>query len=200
MAGVGGQGIVLASDALAEVAMLAGWDVKKSDALGMAQRGGSVVSHIRLGDKVYSPMIEKGKADILLAFEKLEGARWIGHLAPGGIAIVNDQAILPLSVSSGAEAYPADDEIVGILKSRTERFFVAPGEAIARGLGNIRTLNMIMLGFLSTILPIDLEMWRECIPRYVPSRFLELNLRAFAEGRARAPEMVARLRPVGTTR
>lgn len=176
----------MASDALAEVAMLAGYDVKKSDAIGMAQRGGSVVSHVRMGEKVFAPMIKGGNADILLAFEKLEAARWSGYLAPGGIAIVNDQPILPLSVSGGTENYPSDEEIVNILKVRTERLFLVPGQAMAEVLGSIRALNMLMLGFLSAFLPIDVQIWVECVSRYVPHQFLGLNLQAFTQGRLTA--------------
>ena len=106
MAGVGGQGVILASDSLAEVAMRAGFDVKKSDALGMAQRGGSVVSHIRIGPKVFAPLIKKGEADFLLGFERLEAARCANNLRPDGLAIINDQELPPLSVVGGAVDYP----------------------------------------------------------------------------------------------
>jgi indolepyruvate ferredoxin oxidoreductase beta subunit len=108
--GVGGQGVVLASDIIGETAIAAGFDVKKTDTLGMAQRGGSVVSHVRMAPKVWSPLIREGQADLLLAFEKLEAARWSHYLRPGGIAIVNMYEQPPLSVSLGQEKYPAQDE------------------------------------------------------------------------------------------
>lgn len=191
MCGVGGQGIVLASDALAEVAMLSGYDVKKSDALGMAQRGGSVVSHVRLGEQVFSPMIKKGDADIVLAFEKLEAARWSPFVAEGGTVIVNNQAILPLSVSGGSEVYPSDEVIAGIVKLRTNRIFNVEGRALAEKLGNIRVLNIVMLGFLSVFLPINVRIWEEALPRFVPCKFLDLNLQAFSKGREQAEKMGA---------
>ncbi|MFH1484989.1 MAG: indolepyruvate oxidoreductase subunit beta [Chloroflexota bacterium] len=191
MAGVGGQGIILASDVLSEVAMLSGYDVKKSDALGMAQRGGAVVSHVRIGEKVFSPMIKHGDADIVLAFEKLEAARWSGYLSQRSTVILNNQAILPLSVSSGVESYPSDKQIVDILRSRTAHVFVVPGQTLAEELGNVRTLNMLMLGFLSVFLPMERRMWMECVSQYVPPNLLDLNRRAFSLGRERAREMGA---------
>jgi indolepyruvate ferredoxin oxidoreductase beta subunit len=111
MVGVGGQGIVLASDILGGVALAAGYDVKKTDTLGMAQRGGSVVSHVRVADKVWSPLIKEGEVDVLVAFEKLEAARWSYYLNEGGAAIVNNQTTPPLSVSLGTQRYPGDKEI-----------------------------------------------------------------------------------------
>ena len=149
MVGVGGQGTVMASDILAEAAIAEGFDVKKSDALGMSQRGGSVTSHVRLGPQVFSPLIKKGEAHVLLAFEKLEAARWAAHLRPGGLAIVNDQAIPPFTVSSGSELYPSDQTVVELLRRRTEHVFVIGGGALAREAGNPRALNAVMLGFLS---------------------------------------------------
>src|SRR4030042_1965648 len=113
--GVGGQGVVLASDIIGETALAAGYDVKKTDTLGMAQRGGSVVSHVRLAPKVWSPLIREGEADLLLAFEKLEAARWGHYLRPGGVAIVNNYEQPPLSVSLGKERYPSDKELTAAL-------------------------------------------------------------------------------------
>ena len=132
MAGVGGQGTILASSVLGDAALMEGYDVKKSDVLGMAQRGGSVVSQIRLGDRVFSPLVKRGQVDILVAFEKLEAARWSGHLRDGALAIVNDQAIPPLSVSSGTEAYPGDDEIHALLRRGTERIRWVRGVDLAK--------------------------------------------------------------------
>lgn len=192
MVGVGGQGIILASDILAEVAVLAGYDVKKSDALGMAQRGGSVVSNIRIAMKVFSPLIKRGEADILVAFEKLEAARWAGYLKTGGIAIINDQSILPLSVSSGAEVYPSDNVIRGILQERTKSIFFIKGLTLVSGVGNIRALNILLLGFLSEFLPIDREIWNKTLKWKIPAKFLETNLLAFEKGREVARDMMTR--------
>ena len=191
MAGVGGQGVVLASDILAEVAMEEGYDVKKSDTLGMAQRGGSVVSHVRLGKTVFSPLIKRGDVDLLLSFEKLEAARWAVFLRRDGIAIVNDQAIPPWSVSSGAEKYPTDQEVMAILGQCTQRIYVVPGLAMAQRLGNAQVLNVLMMGFLSAFLPLSEEAWTKSLRERVPARFLELNLQAFKEGRAAASQALA---------
>ncbi|MDH4207741.1 MAG: indolepyruvate oxidoreductase subunit beta [Anaerolineae bacterium] len=161
MTGVGGQGVILASDALAEIAMKAGCEVKKSDSLGMSQRGGSVVSHLRMGERVFSPMIKKGGADFLLGFERLEGVRWVDYLREGGVAIINNLAIPPLSVVGGALKYPAE-------------------------LGNPQVLNVLLVGFLSAFLDIDERSFIDDLSQRVPQRFLQVNLKAFARGREEA--------------
>jgi len=181
--GVGGQGVVLASDIISETALAAGFDVKKTDTLGMAQRGGSVVSHVRMGPKVWSPLIQDGKVDLLLAFEKLEAARWSHHLRPGGIAIVNKYEQPPLSVSLGQDKYPADKEIAAALKRQTDRFHFVDGTGRAKELGNVRTLNIFMLGCFSVFAPLEVETWREIISRRLPENIREINLTAFEMGR-----------------
>jgi len=186
MVGVGGQGVILASDALAEIAMRNGYDVKKSDALGMAQRGGSVTSHVRLGKHVFSPIMSKGDADFLLAFERLEGARNAGYLRPGGTAIVNDQAILPLSVVGDPSAYPSRGEVERIIRRYTDKVYFLPGRDIAEEIGNAQALNVLLVGFLSCFLPVDEQEYIEDLSHRVPARFLELNLKAFARGREEA--------------
>ena len=186
MAGVGGQGIILASDALAETALRSGYDVKKSDSLGMAQRGGSVTSHIRLGDHVFAPTIKTGSADFLLAFERLEAARWASYLNPAGTALVNDQAIPPLSVLGDATAYPSRQDAERIIREYTDNVFFLPGPEIAGELGSHRVLNTLLLGVLSSYLTMEESTYVEVISQRVPSGFLELNLRAFARGREEA--------------
>jgi len=181
--GVGGQGVVLASDIISETALAAGFDVKKTDTLGMAQRGGSVVSHVRLAKKVWSPLIKEGEVDILLAFEKLEAARWSHFLTPGAVAIVNTYEQPPLSVSLGQEKYPADGEIIAALKRRTERIYFIDANKRARELGNVRTLNIFMLGCFAAFAPIDEAVWQESISRRLPANIREINLTAFAAGR-----------------
>jgi indolepyruvate ferredoxin oxidoreductase, beta subunit len=181
--GVGGQGVVLASDIIGETALMAGFDVKKTDTLGMAQRGGSVVSHVRLAEKVWSPLIKEGDVDLLLAFEKLEAARWSHYLKPGATVIVNTYEQPPLSVSLGQEKYPADDEIIAALKRRTDRIYFIDANRRARELGNVRTLNILMLGCFSAFAPIDVAIWKESISRRVPENILEINLAAFETGR-----------------
>jgi indolepyruvate ferredoxin oxidoreductase beta subunit len=181
--GVGGQGVILASDIIAETALAAGYDVKKTDTLGMAQRGGSVVSHVRLADKVRSPLIKEGGVDLLLAFEKLEAARWSHYLRPGAIAIVNTYEQPPSSVSLGKEKYPTTDEIAAILRRRTDQVYFIDANARARELGNVRTLNIYMLGCFSVFAPLDVGVWKESISRRLPEKLREINLTAFEMGR-----------------
>ena len=183
MVGVGGQGIVLSSDILSEVALTAGYDVKKTDTLGMAQRGGSVVSHVRIADKVWSPLIKEGEVDILIAFEKLEAARWSYYLLEDSTAIVNNQTTPPLSVSLGAAQYPSDKEIESTLRQWAGRFYFVDGTSQAKELGDIRTLNMIMLGCVSSFLPIDVKIWKDCISQRLSPNILKMNMVAFDKGR-----------------
>lgn len=183
MVGVGGQGTILASDILGEAAIAAGYDVKKTDTLGMAQRGGSVVSHIRIASHVWSPLIKDGTVDILIAFEKLEAARWAPFLKDGGLAMVNNHAVPPLSVSLGTNRYPSNKEIEDILRQRTSKICFIDGTSKARELGDIRTLNIFMLGCIASFLSINLQIWQSCIARILPSKILEINTRAFELGR-----------------
>jgi indolepyruvate ferredoxin oxidoreductase beta subunit len=183
VAGVGGQGVVLASDIIGEAALAAGFDIKKTDTLGMAQRGGSVLSHVRLAPKVWSPLIKEGEVDLLLAFEKLEAARWGHYLRPGGIAIVNNYEQPPLSVSLGQEKYPADDDIAAVLKRQTNLVYFVDGNKRAKELGNVRTLNIYMLGCFSVFAPIDVAIWKESISQRLPENIREINLTAFEMGR-----------------
>jgi indolepyruvate ferredoxin oxidoreductase, beta subunit len=181
--GVGGQGIILASDIIGEAAMSAGFDVKKTDTLGMAQRGGSVLSHIRLGEKVWSPLIAEGKVDILLAFEKLEAARWVNYLHSLSTVIINAYAQPPLAVNLGYEKYPDDGEIRSLLNQRTGRVFLVEGNEQARKAGDVRALNTFMLGCASSFLPFEQHVWEETINQRVPERVRAVNERAFQAGR-----------------
>ena len=181
--GVGGQGVVLASDIIGEVALAAGLDVKKTDTLGMAQRGGSVVSHVRIAPKVWSPLIREGEVGLLLAFEKLEAARWSHYLQPGGIAIVNNYEQPPLSVSLGQEQYPDHQAIADTLKRQTDQVYFIDGIERAKALGNVRTLNIFMLGCLSIFAPLDVSIWKDCISQRMPENIREINLTAFDNGR-----------------
>jgi indolepyruvate ferredoxin oxidoreductase beta subunit len=183
MVGVGGQGIVLASDILSEVAMSAGYDVKKTDTIGMAQRGGSIVSHVRIAGEVRSPLIKEGDADILVAFEKLEAARWSYFLDEGAAAIVNNQATPPLSVSLGTGRYPDDKEVEDILKQRAGRLYFIDGTQQALKLGDIRVLNILMLGCVSSLLTIDVKIWKDCISERLSPKILDMNMSAFDRGR-----------------
>ena len=181
--GVGGQGVILASNIIGEVALAAGYDVKKTDTLGMAQRGGSVISHVRLGPEVYSPLIRAGEVDILLAFEKLEAARWSHYLRPGAIVIVNNHALRPLSVNLGDEPYPSDEEIASILGRGSERVCFIKGTERVKKLGNIKILNVFLLGCASVFLPLKIRVWQDVIAQHVPPSVRGLNITAFNQGR-----------------
>jgi indolepyruvate ferredoxin oxidoreductase beta subunit len=177
--GVGGQGIILASNVLCHTAFVEGFDVKKSEVHGMAQRGGSVITHVRIGDKIYSPLIEQGNSDIVLAFEKLEAMRYIHYLKKNGTAIVNDRKILPMSVLTGAASYP--ENIKANLKRHGEIYYV-DAEKVALELGNIRTVNIILLGVLSCFLGFKKKSWKASITKNVKKKFVDLNLAAFNQG------------------
>lgn len=181
-AGVGGQGIVLASSLLAGVCLAAGHDVKQSEVHGMAQRGGSVTSHVRFGVEVRSPTIARGEADFLLAFELLEGVRWCSHLATDGTAMVNVQRIEPITVTSGAAQYP--DDLEARLRTGCAHPVLLDALGLAVKAGSARAVNMVMLGCLSARLDFDLEVWRKGIAARVPPRTLDANWEAFTAGRA----------------
>ncbi len=184
MVGVGGQGTVMASDILSNAALAEGFDVKKSDALGMSQRGGSVVSHVRMGPEVFSPLVKGGDAHILLGFEKLEAARWTSHLRSDGLAVINNQAIPPFSVSSGSEKYPSDEAILELLHARTRHVHLVEGVELAQKAGSPKALNAAMLGFLSIFLDvISKEVWVECLAKAIPPKLLNMNMAAFENGR-----------------
>ncbi len=179
--GVGGQGILLASEITAYALIKAGFDVKKSEVHGMAQRGGSVVAHLKYGDKVYSPIIEPGKADIEVAFEMLESARYLPYLHKKSRVIVNTQKIYPPSVTTGIETYPDD-----ILDRLTEKnISVMPLDAfdIARSLGETRAVNMVLVGALSSFLPVEEKVFKSVINERVRENFRAVNMKAFQKGR-----------------
>lgn len=177
--GVGGQGIILASNVLCHAAFLESFDVKKSEVHGMAQRGGTVITHVRIGKKVYSPLIEQGNSDLVLAFEKLEALRYIHYLKKNGTAIVNDREIPPMSVLTGVAQYPAN--IKGKLKRHGMIYFV-DAEKIALELGDRRTVNIILLGILSCFLGFKKKSWKTAISKNVKKKFVGLNLTAFNKG------------------
>jgi indolepyruvate ferredoxin oxidoreductase beta subunit len=181
LVGVGGQGTLLASEVVSRAAMLSGRDVKKSEVHGMAQRGGSVVSQVRVGEKVYSPLIPDGETDFLVSFELLESLRYADLLSPNGVALINNQTIVPVTVSSGQQPWLED------IDSRIERAFpnrrVIDALDMARGLGNIRVVNMIMTGALSRFMDIDEQAWNQAVVELVPARHRDVNIQAFAAGR-----------------
>jgi indolepyruvate ferredoxin oxidoreductase beta subunit len=183
LAGVGGQGILLAGNVLTLVGAQAGYDVKKSEIHGMSQRGGSVTSHVRWAEKVYSPMIGKGEADYLLALERLEGLRYLEYLRPGGVAILNDYSIPPIAVSIGQSSYPGTEQIRQLFAQVSERVYLLPAMQIAESLGNARTNNVVLLGALSTFLDAPAATWLEVIAERVPNKHVEINKQAFMRGR-----------------
>lgn len=181
--GVGGQGVLLASEILAGAAALSGFEVKKSEVHGMAQRGGSVVSHLRFGRSVHSPLISKGQADYLISFEKLETLRYLDYLHRGSWALVNDQEIYPLPVSIGKADYPRD--VGGTLREAGFQCKVIDGLTLAGKAGNAKAVNAVILGVLSKFLAFDPEVWKRALEEQLPERLREVNLRAFALGKRR---------------
>ncbi len=181
--GVGGQGTILAGDIMAAVGLAAGYDVKKSDILGLAVRGGAVVGHVRWGEQVHSPIVPEGRVDYLVAFEILECLRWLNQVRPEGTVLVNQQEIHPVTVSSGFATYPDEETVDKALQAATSNVYRIPGLKIAQKLGNTRVLNVVLLGALSAMLPVEPKTWESELKERVPSRFVDLNLRAFHQGR-----------------
>ena len=179
LCGVGGQGTILASNVLAELGIELGYDVKKAEVHGMAQRGGSVTSHVRWGEKVFSPIISKGEADILIAFEKSEAGRYIQDLKPGGIVLVNDYSIIPITVSSGGQSYPQDELLKKAIAQYTNKSVWIEGIEIARKIGNTKAANVVLLGALSKLLDMDADPWFNVIRKRVPSQIPGLESKSF---------------------
>ncbi|MBI5653500.1 MAG: indolepyruvate oxidoreductase subunit beta [Chloroflexi bacterium] len=182
LAGVGGQGVLTASDIVAEVGIALGLDAKKSEVHGFSQRGGVVESHVRWGERVGAPLGEKGRIDYLLAFELMESARWIEMLKPGGVVIVNRQRILPMSATVGDAVYPTDEFIDQALRSVTDRVIYVEGLETAQALGNKNLANTVLLGALARAMDVDPELWLDVIVKRVPSKYIELNKQAFWKG------------------
>jgi indolepyruvate ferredoxin oxidoreductase, beta subunit len=183
LAGVGGQGILRASDILCQAMMEAGLDVKKSEVHGMAQRGGCVTSHVRYGKKVYSPIAREGDVDILVSFEKLETLRYLDFLKRGGRVIINEREIYPPSVNLGDVIYPQN--IIQIVNKACKMVKVVNATSIAMKAGDTRTENTALLGVLSSYLQqLDILLWEKVIRESFPKKALEVNLKAFHMGRA----------------
>jgi indolepyruvate ferredoxin oxidoreductase beta subunit len=178
--GVGGQGTLLASRVLGNVAMKMDYDVKVSEVHGMAQRGGSVVTYVKMGKKVYSPIIEKGEADIIIAFEKLEALRWIDYLKQDGTLILNDQRIDPMPVITGKAKYP--ESIVEKLKDNYKSVISIDALRMAKECGNIKAVNTVLLGILAKSTSIGKEIWLDSLKENVPAKAIDVNLKAFEAG------------------
>ena len=181
LVGVGGQGILLASEILSEAAMLAGFDVKKSEIHGMSQRGGSVVSHVRYGTEVFSPIVPEGEGDILFGFELIETARSLPLLKAGGSVVANDLKISPPSVLMGQEVYPKG--LAERIKAQCADFQLVDGQKLATDAGNVRAANTVLLGAISKRLSIPEEFWVKALEKMVPAKALDVNKRAFHMGR-----------------
>lgn len=187
--GVGGQGTVLASRILGRVLLSQGYDVKLSEVHGMSQRGGSVVTYVKYGEKIYSPIVDQGEADYILAFEMLEAARWLPYLRIGGKLIANTQQIDPMPVVTGAAKYPED--LTQKLRDAGADLIAFDALSLALEAGNAKAVNVVLIGVLSTILPIEKSVWVEAIEALVPSKLLSLNLQAFELGIAAANQAAA---------
>lgn len=191
LAGVGGQGTILASDLLAEVGLEAGYDAKQAEVHGMAQRGGSVSSHVRWGRVIHSPLVAVGDADFLIAFEQVEAVRVASYLRPRGVALVNLQAIAPVTVTAGPAIYPPLDHLKSELERFTDQAHWVPAHDVAKALGNDKVANVVMLGALSVLLEKHLtalpqippRLWLKVLECRVPARYLQLNRLAFQQGR-----------------
>ncbi|MDD3839290.1 MAG: indolepyruvate oxidoreductase subunit beta [Clostridia bacterium] len=178
--GVGGQGTLLTSRILGNLFLNNGYDVKLSEVHGMAQRGGSVVTHVRYGEQVDSPIIPRQGADVILAFEKLEAYRWIDFAKPNGVVIVNEQQVDPMPVITGNAQYP--DNIIPKLETSNINILPVDALAIASRIGNIKTVNTVLLGVLAKYINIEKQKWIDAIKNTVPEKTIDINIEAFERG------------------
>lgn len=190
LAGVGGQGTILASDVLVHVGLSAGYQAKQAEVHGMSQRGGSVTSHVRWGKVVYSPIAGAGEIDVLLSFEKVEALRNLHMLRPDGLAIINMETIEPVTVTSGGQSYPSDDHLLDVFAKATSHEVFVNGAEIAAKLGNARVANVVLLGALAAQVDISgmagmrlsFDTWMEVISGRVPQKYIDINKKAFMAG------------------
>ncbi len=182
LTGVGGQGTILASNVLADLGMSLGFDVKKAEIHGMSQRGGTVISYIRWGEHVYSPIITKGEADIVLAFEKLEALRAVEQIKPDGLLVLNDYAIVPVTVSSGMSEYPNDNHIQETMEKFTSRVYWVKGQTMAEEIGYPKASNVVLLGALTSLLEIEPQAVLSVIASKIPQKYYSFNEKAFYAG------------------
>jgi indolepyruvate ferredoxin oxidoreductase beta subunit len=191
LAGVGGQGTILASDVLVNVGLAAGYQAKQAEVHGMSQRGGSVTSYVRWGRVVYSPLVGGGEVDVFLAFEKAEALRNLNQLRQGALALINLAEIMPVTVTSGGQVYPDDATLRQKISEVTRKVIYVDGEVIAQGLGNVRAANVVLLGALSALMEreglsgpeLSAESWLKVIIEKVPPKYADLNRQAFNAGR-----------------
>jgi indolepyruvate ferredoxin oxidoreductase beta subunit len=180
ISGVGGQGTLLASRVLGKYALLGGYDCKMSEIHGMSQRGGSVTTHVRIGEKVYSPVVWEGGADIVLAFERLEGARVKQFLKKDGVMLVNDEKILPMPCITGVAVYP--DDVKERLQAEFKNVRFVPAKTLAGQAGSEKATNIVMLGCMCKLCGLDKDLMEQAVSACVPEKFKQLNLQAFALG------------------
>ena len=180
--GVGGQGSLLASKLLGKLLLTKGYDIKVSEVHGMSQRGGSVVTYVRFGDKGYSPIIDKGEADFIVSFEMLEAARYTEFLKPGGKIIANTQQINPMPVITGAQEYP--EALSEKIKAAGIDLVAVDALSLAEEAGSSKAVNIVLMGILSKYFDFTEDEWNKAIESSVPPKFLELNKKAFALGKA----------------
>ena len=178
--GVGGQGIILASRIVSLAFVEAGYDVKQSEVHGMAQRGGAVSSHIRAAEKVFSPLIPDESADFILSFEKLEVLRYMNYVSRGSVVLVNDQQLDPPSVAAGKDKYPGN--VIERVGTKAKKVGLVPAANIAFELGNERVVNTVLTGVLAGYLPLDRKIWMKTLKQTIPSKLLDINLKAFERG------------------
>ncbi|MBN1257715.1 MAG: indolepyruvate oxidoreductase subunit beta [Planctomycetes bacterium] len=181
LAGVGGQGILLASEIIAQAAIIAGHEVKTNEVHGMAQRGGSVIAQIRYGKEVHSPLVAMGSADVLVGLEKIEGLRYHSYLKPEGVAIISSQTIVPVTVSTGGAVYPEDAE--ARLRQVFPRLVYLDAAKLAQEAGNLKTANVAIIGAVSKALDLPTEAWNAAMEKCVKPQYFEVNLRAYELGR-----------------
>ena len=178
--GVGGQGTLLASRLLGAALLSAGYDVKVSEVHGMSQRGGSVVTYVKYGEKVYSPIVQKGQADLILAFEQLEAARWLPFLKTDGTIITNTQKMDPMPVVTGAAVYP--EGVLDAIRRTGVQLRAVDALSLAVEAGSTKAVNVVLIGVMAAHMDIDRAVWEQAIRDTVPQKFLEMNLKAFALG------------------
>lgn len=180
--GVGGQGTLLASRIIGNALIEQGFDVKMSEVHGMAQRGGSVVTYVKYGEKVYSPIVEKAGADLILAFEELEAARWISYLKNDGILIMNTQKINPMPVITGAAVYPG--ELTAKIEGVVGKCISLDALSLAKQAGTVKAVNVVLIGVMARAAGYDKQLWLDALEKTIPARFLEMNKKAFELGYA----------------
>ena len=190
LTGVGGQGTILASNLLADLGLALDYDVKKAEIHGMSQRGGTVVSYVRWGKEVYSPIISKGEADIVIGFEKLEGLRMVEQIKRNGLFLINNYSIVPVTVSSGLSDYPDDQAIQNSIELYTPNNYWINGLEIAEEIGYPKASNVVLLGGLSALMSLDTDLFLQVLAARIPAKYFDFNEKAFLAGFKTMQELI----------